>query len=799
MPSDLLDRWSPHVDVYIAYGPTEASIQSAGIRIPIGSSSIPSGIIGRATGCNMWVVGEENHSELVPWGEVGELVVEGHTLARGYLHDPKKTAAAFVDISIGREHRRVFKTGDLVRYNSDGELIFIGRKDTQVKIQGQRFELTEIEARLSPILGVGSKCCVEKVENIPALGQNSLCAFISTSIGDSDSMDTGINWDQVEATLESVPKIRKSLSKVLPAAMIPSLYVPLLFIPLTVSRKTDRKALRQLVESLSYEEQQQLREPRRTECAAQPLSANELVLRELWALVLHREAETIMSDSNFIEMGGDSVTSIKLISAARNRGITLTSAMVLSSPVLSEQARKVSAKNVPEDVEIIPPFSLLGGRTAELRGTAAAICGLSVEEIEDVLPMTMNQMRWYGKTLIKPDAWIDQYCFQLPQDVDFGRFVSALDSTIEAAELLRARIIATADKKLLQAITKFHSVDVCKVQDALEAYLKRDLDTPMGLGAPLSRYALITTNGTAVTFVWTIHHAIYDGYSFSMLLQTIQQFYNGLSPAPFTPFNRYLKGPGDGNLANGHAFWEKYLSGSSWTRFPASPILEEKSAPRMNRLLQTIDISQDTAWSHAPKKYPGSTTTANVVRVAYAIALSHHSTDQDDNVLFLESLGGRNSSLPGIDRIAGPTLLTIPTRLYLPGPKPRAEVLAQAHASLVERMRFENFPLPRLLQLAPALELRNILMIEDDAFLIDGCGEGLFGRGTEELKLEETEGLPMIFRCTVRPDAVSVDIRYDESVVPGSEIEAFLDTFRGGFKQLLQEDGGQEVGAMLQH
>ncbi|KAL5083793.1 hypothetical protein Trisim1_000920 [Trichoderma cf. simile WF8] len=790
VPSNLIELWNPHVKVYIAYGPTEASIQSAGAKLEIGTTTVPSGLIGRPTGCNLWIVKEDNHNEMVLKGEVGELVIEGNTLARGYLGDEARTTATFVNISIGLDTRRVFKTGDLVRQTEAGDIIFIGRKDTQIKMQGQRFELAEIEARLAQTLPIGSKSCVDKVENTHFHNGGAIVAFLSDSVRVPGDEEPEISWNQVETTLEKSLEIMANLGTVLPKPMIPSLYVPISFIPLTTSHKTNRAALRELITSLGSIEIQKLRKPDTPKGESRALSAEESILRELWAFALNLSPESIGPDDHFIQLGGDSVTSIKLIAAARSRGITLTSATVLSNPVLSDQARLAFSSAAGESDENIPPFGLVDVRTPELRLIAALLSKLPTEEIEDILPMTLNQMRWYGKTLVKPDAWIDQYHFQLPSDVDLVRFNSAVSSVVEVTDLLRARVLATADRKLFQAIIKFHPVQVINTSDTLEEYLSRDLVTPMGLGAPLTRFAVLHHANSTKVFVWTIHHAIYDGYSLPMLLQTIQDFYQGLKPAPFTPFNRYLKGPEEKDLIDGEIFWKNYLLQASWTKFPVLPPPEEKSPPQMGRLLRTLSIVSRQAQPDNSESAQ-SVTMANVIRVAYAATLSHHSADHPSSVLFLESLGGRNSNLKGIDRVAGPTLLTIPTRLELPGVKSCKDIVLEAQTSLLERMKFESFPLPRLLPLAPALELRSVLMIENEAFLINGDGNGLFGRGKEELKLEETEGLPMIYRCTILQSQLDIDIRYDSTVIPHGEVEAFLGTFRRFFEELWLGDGAR--------
>src|SRR5690606_19340742 len=116
--------------------------------------------IGRPTAGIFWVVDPDNHDILLPVGAVGELVLEGPFLARGYLNDAAKTNAVFIENPLWAsdmcpenmkafERRRMYKTGDLVRYNPDGTLRFVGRKDYQVKVNAQRVELGEIEHHLT--------------------------------------------------------------------------------------------------------------------------------------------------------------------------------------------------------------------------------------------------------------------------------------------------------------------------------------------------------------------------------------------------------------------------------------------------------------------------------------------------------------------------------------------------------------------------------------------------------------------------------------------------------------------------
>jgi non-ribosomal peptide synthetase component F len=131
------------------YGPTETCVFCV-TRVVSGPSEVDGPkpeTIGHAVGSLSWVVEAKNHNRLVPIGCIGELIVQGPSLARGYLNEPDKTAAVFVDgpswlKEFGyTQPLTLYKTGDLVRYNTDGTLTYLGRKDNQVKVNGQRLEL----------------------------------------------------------------------------------------------------------------------------------------------------------------------------------------------------------------------------------------------------------------------------------------------------------------------------------------------------------------------------------------------------------------------------------------------------------------------------------------------------------------------------------------------------------------------------------------------------------------------------------------------------------------------------------
>ncbi|TQN65613.1 Nonribosomal peptide synthase atnA [Colletotrichum shisoi] len=164
MSQDLVARWAGKIRMRPSYGPTECSVTST-VGAPF-TVDTDAANIGSPVGCRGWVVHPENHDILMPIGAVGELLLDGPIVGKGYLDDEAKTAAAFIDppawaVEVESASpdegfpRKLYKTGDLVRYAEDGSLLIHRRKDhSQVKIRGQRVELGEVQYHLDNLSGV---------------------------------------------------------------------------------------------------------------------------------------------------------------------------------------------------------------------------------------------------------------------------------------------------------------------------------------------------------------------------------------------------------------------------------------------------------------------------------------------------------------------------------------------------------------------------------------------------------------------------------------------------------------------
>ncbi|MCX5192888.1 amino acid adenylation domain-containing protein [Streptomyces sp. NBC_00249] len=310
---------NPGIRVTNSYGPTETTLCAVhhtlttssvlGDRIPIGT---PVG--------NTGVYVLDGSLSVVPVGVAGELYVAGAGLARGYLRRAGLTAERFVADPFGPAGTRMYRTGDLVRWRADGTLDFLGRADDQVKVRGFRIELGEIESALARTGGVAA-CVVVVREDRP--GDKRLTAYAVPALG--AVVDAG--------------RLRKALQESLPDYMVPSAFVTLEALPLTANGKLDRNRL-----------------PAPTTPAADagtggdgPRNAREEVLAALFAQVLG--VERVGVHDRFFELGGDSITSIQLVSRARRHGLVLRPKDVFLHQSVAELATAATDETTQDNTD----------------------------------------------------------------------------------------------------------------------------------------------------------------------------------------------------------------------------------------------------------------------------------------------------------------------------------------------------------------------------------------------------------------------------------------------------------------
>jgi amino acid adenylation domain-containing protein len=282
-PAALARQWASQHRLFNAYGPTESTVAVAIYRcLPDQTGSLP---IGRPI-ANTSIYLLDAQRQPVPIGVAGEIYIGGVQVARGYLNRPDLTQERFLpDPFRGEPDARMYKTGDLGRYLPDGNLVFLGRNDFQVKVRGFRIELGEIEAQLLACPGVREAAVIAR-EDAP--GEKRLVAYVVPAEG---------------AEL-SVAQLRAQLSANLAEYMVPAAYVTLQSLPLTPNGKLDRKTLPAPGEE-AY--------AKRTYKA--PVGAIEATIASIWQELFH--VPQIGRRDHFFELGGHSLLAVQFVSRLR--------------------------------------------------------------------------------------------------------------------------------------------------------------------------------------------------------------------------------------------------------------------------------------------------------------------------------------------------------------------------------------------------------------------------------------------------------------------------------------------------
>jgi amino acid adenylation domain-containing protein/non-ribosomal peptide synthase protein (TIGR01720 family) len=459
--------------VYDLYGPSEDTTYSTWTRREAGGRAN----IGRALKHTASYL-LDAELQPVPQGVAAELYLSGAGITRGYLARPGMTAEKYVPNPFASNGERLYRSGDLTRYQADGTLQYVGRIDHQVKVRGFRIELGEIEARLLQ---------QDAVRELAVLAQDGvngqqLVAYIVPNdpalLGDTD----------VQATQRET--LKAALRQHLPDYMVPAFLLFLDHLPLTPNGKLDRKALP------AVDGSQQQREH------VAPRSALEKSLAAVWQDVL--AVDNVGLEDNFFELGGDSIVSMQVVSRARQAGIVLSPKDLFQHQTIRSLAQ---AARSGEQV-LIDQGPAIG---------AVALAPVQQWFFEQVIP---ERQHWNQSLLLVPREVLNTEVLD-----------RALEQLLTLHDSLLLRYEQTADgwQQTYAAPTtesvlwqrQAHSVDEL---NALCDEAQRSLDLQTG---PLMRALLVAMADGTQRLLLVIHHLVVDGVSWRVLLDDLQKFYSG--------------------------------------------------------------------------------------------------------------------------------------------------------------------------------------------------------------------------------------------------------------------------------
>ena len=346
LPSWIVSRWAPKVSLTNGYGPAETTVIATYYNYKPSESQ--ANVIGYATSLNAWVTAPDDPTRLAGVGEVGELLLEGTQLARGYVRDEAKTASAFIPAPpwhprTDDQECRLYRTGDLVTMSGTGCLTYLGRRSMeQVKISGRRVELGEIESQIRACTGVEviSDLVTFKSSNTPVL----VAFIVVQSARPNEQAGPWIIESESERAQfrELAKEIPASLGARLPQHMLPHVYVPVRGIPRSLSGKADRKVLRS--EYLAHDMRNFTDSTAsNSESTSTTKSAIGSTLREVWTEVLGVGASGASTD-DFFSNGGDSLKAILFTRKACDAGLRLVRFPISStgSPIVLRNTDRIA-------------------------------------------------------------------------------------------------------------------------------------------------------------------------------------------------------------------------------------------------------------------------------------------------------------------------------------------------------------------------------------------------------------------------------------------------------------------------
>ncbi|QWP77562.1 amino acid adenylation domain-containing protein [Lysobacter sp. K5869] len=631
-----------------------------------------------------------------PIGATGELYVGGAGVARGYLNRPELTEERFIADPFA-PGERLYKTGDLGRWRSDGTIEYLGRNDFQVKIRGFRIELGEIEARLAQYPGMQEVAVLAREDR---LGDKRLVAYFSAA--------ASVDLDD----------LRRHLGETLPAYMVPAAYVAMPRMPLTANGKLDRKAL-PAPDAGAY--------PAREYEA--PVGATETALAQIWAEVL--KLERVGRNDNFFALGGHSLLLMTLIERMRRIGLKADVRVLFAAPTLQALALEVGAESlapqippnrIPAGCERIEPhmLPLVALSQTEIDAIAAGVTG-GAANIQDIYPLAPLQEGFLFHYLLESegDVYLTWTLLESESRERIEQYAQALQHVVDRHDILRTAVVWDGLPEPVQVVWRRARVEIEEIEldpdaGSIEDQLAERFD-PRHCRidirqAPMWKLfvARDERNGRWV-LAELIHHMIDDHTTIEFVNQEIQALLDGRADAlkPPKPFRDFVAQTRLGLSRDEHeAFFRELLGDVDEPTAPFGLIDVRGDGNRIAEADHDLDpalCARLRACARTAEVSP-----AALCHLAWALVLARASGRED--VVFGTVMLGRMHE--GAERGMGVYINTLPLRVRIDADGAR-EGVRRTHRLLTDLLRHEHAPLnlaQRCSAVRPPLPLFSSLM-----------------------------------------------------------------------------------------
>uniref|UniRef100_UPI001FCAD4BF amino acid adenylation domain-containing protein n=1 Tax=Burkholderia pseudomallei TaxID=28450 RepID=UPI001FCAD4BF len=704
---DRLSRWPdsmpPGQMLVNNYGPTEATVVATSGRLQPGEATPP---IGRPI-ANTRVYVLDAWLRPAPIGVAGELYIGGVQVARGYLNRPELTRERFIDdpfVAGGR----LYKTGDLARWRTDGRLEYLGRNDFQVKIRGFRIELGEIEAQLAKVADVRE---VVVLARDSAAEVHDSATEHATPNAPSPSPETTTATAAATATATAIEKrlvayytgdadvvaLRAQAAQHLPSYMVPSAYVRLDAWPLTPNGKLDRRALPAPADD-AYA---------RAEYEA-PQGAKEEALAAIWRELLH--VERVSRHDNFFELGGHSLLAIGVIERMRREGLHTDVRSIFNAQTLSDLAARAQT----DDRSIQAPPNLIPARATRITPGMLPLVALTQTQIDmlaaqveggaaniqDIYPLAPLQegMVFHHLLHAESDAYMEAYFVGFRTRARLDRFLDALRMIVDRHDILRTGFFWEGLEQPVQIVQRRVRLPIEFVDlDPADGDVLRQLEArhdPRAHRLDIRRPALLSCHAAhdPAAGRWLLcvmaHHLAIDNTSLKLLVaeeQAIEQGgFDALPPAP--SFRNFIAQIASGVDRREHeAFFSAMLGDIDSPTHPFGLQDVQGDGREIAEFQQRLSPELSKAIRVCTRRLGVSP--ASLMHLAWAMVLSRATGRRE--AVFGTVLFGR---MQGGERGMGMFINTLPIRIDV-DERYVAECLAHTHERVVQLIYHEHAPL----------------------------------------------------------------------------------------------------------
>ncbi|WDE12576.1 non-ribosomal peptide synthetase [Thalassomonas haliotis] len=649
------------VQLINTYGPTEATVTASGYAIRAENAGNDDFPIGDANTNTRLYVLNESLQPVAP-GTIGELYIGGGGIARGYLNQDKLTRESFIPCPFNnREDNkgktdRLYRSGDLVRCNSENQLEFMGRIDDQVKIRGFRIEVTEIENVLQQHNAI--KQAVVTTYNT-GKGDKALVAYLVA--------------DQ-ELAFED---IRHFLSQQLADYMIPSVFQQLEYLPLTGNGKLDKKALPAIDKNTATQDNTFI-------APATPL---ELKLAACWQQVLG--LEKVGSRDNFFHLGGHSLLVIQLLAALRREDIITDATQIFKTPALADLAAAIennqkqtpafdtaAASQIPLGCKKIIPqmLDLVKLDQQQITGLSQRITDGDAN-IEDIYPLAPLQQGILFHHMLDPqnDPYVVTAQLELADGQAFNRFVDGLQFVINRHPALRTSIQWRKLKQPLQVVSRQAKLNVAWLElpgrGDISARMKHyrqttvfSLDLEL---APLLEIKVAKDKDSdkhAVLFIE--HHIISDHVGVEIIIKELAQYLNGQAESlpEAVPYRHFVARALTQNTdTQAQDYFTKTLADVDFATTPFALSDIQDNSAGFNELSQPLAPALSAQLRQCARQL--SVSPAALFHAAWALTVAHTSARAD--IVFGTVMSGRMQNIEDAGAMLGMFINTLPLRLKL--------------------------------------------------------------------------------------------------------------------------------------